>query len=182
MLPRHSRLSRIYRRLTRRQPNRKAQWSQIASLRHAGTVGHPRSRLSDPVVLTPDEETQPQFPLVEDWLEPAPGADEQQNSSARGGDASGLISQKTTAATVISLMLLFLGCAYAAFAGFVQFHSMPLARWGCWGALISIAAAGAGIRLATTPGWRTLGARFATISILSLGMLFVLLVSKGLGA
>jgi hypothetical protein len=92
------------------------------------------------------------------------------------------LSQKTTTPAIISLMLLFLGCAYAAFAGFVQFQSMSLARWGCWGAIISIAAAGAGIRLSTTPGWRVWSARFATVSILSLGTLFVLLVSKGLGA
>ena len=181
MLPRRSRMSRLYRRLTRRQPNRKAQWTQISSLRHAGGVGYPKPRAAEPVVLTPDEETQPQIPVVEDWLEPAPGADEQQNSSGRNGNAS-LLRQKATNAAIISLMLLFLGCAYAAFAGFVQFHSMTLARWGCWGAVICIAVAGAGIRLATIPRWRVWGARFATVSILSLGTLFVLLVSAGLGA
>jgi len=181
MLPRRPRMSRLYRRLTRRQPNRKAQWTEISGLRHAGSVGYPKPRASEPVVLTPDEEPQPQIPLVEDWVEPAPWADEQPKSSQRAGNA-GLLRQKSTNAAIVSLMLLFLGCAYAAFAGFVQFHSMTLARWGCWGALICIAVAGAGIRLSTIPRWHVWGARFAAVSILSLGTLFVLLVSKGLGA
>ena len=175
MLSRRSRISRIYRRLTRRQPNRKAQWNQILSLRHAGDVGYPKPRPQS-VFLTRDQETQPYVPLVEEWVEPAPGADEK--PATKNGPA--FLTEKTTNAAIVSLMLLFLGCAFAAFAGFVQFHSMTLARWGCWGAVISIAAAGAGIRLSTVPRWRAFSSRFATASIVSLGTLFVVLVSKGL--
>jgi len=177
MSPRRSRISRLYRRITRRQPNRKGQWNQISSLRHTGGIGYPKAHVNA-VFLTRDEETQPQVPLVEEWAEPAPGADEKPAQKK----ASSFLTEKTSTAAIISLMLLFLGCAYAAFAGFVQFHSMPLARLGCWGAVISIAAAGAGIRLATTPGWRMWAARFTTVSIVSLGTLFVVLVSKGFGA
>ena len=180
MLQRRTRIGRLYRRLTRRQPNRKAQWGQISSLRHAGGIGYPKPQ-PHTVFLTLDEETQPQIPMVEEWVEPAPGAD-QQSPASRPTKDSGLLTQTTTTAAIISLMLLFLGCAYAAFAGFVQFHSMTLARWACWGALTSIVAAGLGIRIATTPAWRSWGTRFTAISILSLGTLFVFLVSKGLAA
>jgi hypothetical protein len=180
MLPRRSRIGRIYRRITRRQPNRKAQWNQISSLRHAGGIGYPKTR-PRPAVLTRDEETQPQTPLVEEWAEPAPYADEKPEQPGERKE-KGLFSSRTSTAAMVSLMLLFLGCAYAAFAGFVQFQNMTLARWGCWGAVICIAAAGAGLRLATTPRWRMWGTRLATASIVSMGALFVVLVSKGFGA
>ncbi len=181
MLPRRSRISRLYRRITRRKPNRKAQWNQISNLRHAGSIGYPKSR-PRPAVLTRDEEIQLQAPLVEEWVEPAPYADEPPVAPSRDAVNPGFLSNKTSTAAIVSLMLLFLGCAYAAFAGFVQFQNMTLARWGCWGAVICIVAAGAGIRLATTPKWRMWGTRFTTISMVSLATLFVLLVSKGLGA
>src|SRR5579864_1043949 len=40
MRPRRSRIQRIYRHLTRRAPNRAAQWVQIAGLRSQGKPGH----------------------------------------------------------------------------------------------------------------------------------------------
>src|SRR5690348_15720034 len=41
MRARRSRFTRIYHRLTRRAPNRRAQWQQIGKLRPNGSMGHP---------------------------------------------------------------------------------------------------------------------------------------------
>jgi len=54
MKPRRSRFNRIYRRLTRRAPNRQAQWRQISTLRAPGSAGYP-AREACRRVYVPDE-------------------------------------------------------------------------------------------------------------------------------
>jgi hypothetical protein len=172
MKPRRSRISRIYRHLTRRAPNRKAQWRQISQLRSHGSVGcptHERPRAAYVPELkepwsAPENASEPQ-----EWFVAVPREPERQVS--RRQDGTGPL------VAVLSTSLFLMGCAYAAFAGYLLSVKPPAAYCAVAASIISLLAAGIGISLAASPAYRAYCARVLGTAVISLTALYGVLVA-----
>jgi hypothetical protein len=76
------------------------------------------------------------------------------------------------AVAVVSVLLFLLGCAFAAYSGYILSRSGLFACFGIVGAVASILAAGIGVCLAASPSYRPSSGRFAALSMMSLSALF----------
>ena len=181
MAPRRSRFSRICRRLTRRAPNRQAQWQQIATLRGHGAPGH-LARPARASVYVPEYEP-PELPVdpphryhepesvltpVED-VRPAP---DPAPTSTPGGSAA-------LAALTASLFLL--ACAYAAFSGYMHSYDDGFASLGILGAVGSLLAAGIGVCLAASGLRRRYSGKFLTLCAITLAGMYAVLLLFAIG-
>jgi hypothetical protein len=173
MRARRSRFTRICHRLTRRLPNRRAQWQEIGQLRPHGSMGHPTVALTMQAQESRprgyDHYAEPiEAPLNMDTLEILPELDPMNTASRpdRGG----------AAIAVLTAALFLLACAYAAFSGYMHSYDDGFAYLGILGAVGSLLAAGVGICLAASGMRRRLSSRFLSVCALSLaGMYGVLL-------
>jgi hypothetical protein len=172
MTPRRSRISRIYRHLTRRTPNRKTQWKQISQLRPHGSPGCPSTDIprracvpdgTDLWTEPPDNES-----TLEEWL-PMPPAQAAEESDGRRG--SGAI------VAVLSTALFLLGCAYAAFAGYLLTVRATAAYVAVMASTASLAAAVIGITMASSPRRREQAGRFLGLSMISLVAVYGVLLA-----
>lgn len=177
MRPRRSRISRIYRRMTRRSAMRR-QWKQIRQLRPQGALGHPA------------ENCRPQFymraaPVIEelgdfhltDWrpetmpLQPLEPTEEKTSGSRSIPTGLGAV-----AALAISLFML--ACAYSGFSGYMHASNNRLAWIGVIGAACCLAAAGTGVGLCASKSQRHHSGRLLGVAAVFLASLYgVLLIS-----
>ena len=168
MRPRRTRFSRIYHRLTRRAPNRQAQWKQISSLRTHGSLGYPVHEIRRHVYV-PSERTVDLSPAVRDEPEfverRAPVKREREPSSAGG-----------VAVASLTASLFLLACAYAAFTGYAHSYDDGFAYLGILGAVGSLLAAGIGICLAASNFRRRYSGRLLSACAISLAALYGVLL------
>ena len=179
MKPRRSRFNRIYRRLTRRAPNRQAQWRQISALRAPGAPGYP-ARQTCRRVYVPDELVEEASfepgaifqPSEPDVAEPRNRARVEPEAGHGGGAAA-------VAALIASLFLL--ACAYAAFSGYMHSYDEGFAYLGILGAVGSLLAAGIGICLAASGLRRRYSGKFLSACAISLATLYGMLLFFAVG-
>lgn len=177
MRPRRMRISRIYRHLTRREPNRNAQWQQISLLRPHGSPGH-LARAPGQKAYVPKQP--PTFSFAPEeaaaQFEPFAPVDERERCRCEGAGEE--INGGIIAALATSLFLL--GCAYAAFAGYVLSLNSSFAYLGVLGSVISLLAAGIGICLAASSAYGRFSGKFLSVSVISMATLYGLLLCAGL--
>lgn len=177
MRARRSRISRLYRKITRRTPNRQAQWKEIHQLRgHAcGGAASASVRYQAYLPETAQWAGEPQVEEVtlEEWTTPG---DEPVEPAEEAGDKS-----QTAAVALLSVSLFLLGCAYAALAGYVLAYNAKIASVAVLGGVGALAAAGVGIALSGSPKYHRTSARFLGLSTASMAALYVLLMLTSLG-
>ena len=173
MKPRRSRFGRIYHRLTRWTPNRRAQWHQIGTLRPHGSVGRPVPAGQGRVHVSARwEHEQPlSLEFQTAWPEPEsinsrPGPESLQEVSPGSGAA--------VAALTASLFLL--ACAYAAFSGWMHSYDDGFAYLGILGAVGSLLAAGIGVCLAASELRRRHSGKFLSVCAISLAAMYGVLL------
>lgn len=168
MTPRRTRFSRIYRRLTRRTPDRKAQWKQISNLRSHSSLGHRTVEIRRHVYLT-SERVIDLSPVVRDRSEfveeRVPVKHEREPASAGG-----------VAVAALTASLFLLACAYAAFTGYAHSYDDGFAYLGILGAVGSLLAAGIGICLAASNFRRRYSGRLLSACAISLAALYGVLL------
>jgi hypothetical protein len=177
MRPQRSRIGRIYRHLTRRTPNRRAQWQQVVQLRPHGSLGNPmgnsmttrprRARASGNESRWVGPETGELN--ATDWLPVAPseGANPVRlRQDGRGGLAA-----------VLSTSLFLMGCGYAAFAGYLLSIRPAAAYCAVAASIISLLVAGIGISLAASERYRRESSRLLGVSLILLAAFYGVLIA-----
>jgi len=179
MKPRRSRFNRIYRRLTRRAPNRQAQWRQISTLRAPGSAGYP-AREACRRVYVPDElAVAPFFESGAMFQPPERDAPESRNKTQIEPEVGPGGGAAAVAALTASLFLL--ACAYAAFSGYMHSYDEGFAYLGILGAVGSLLAAGIGICLAASRLRRRHSGKFLSACAISLATLYGMLLFFAVG-
>jgi hypothetical protein len=146
MNARRSRFTRICRRLTRRTPDRRAQWNQISQLRPHGSAGHPIGKTTTFASIPCEPATeQPAFlaPASDDSLFADPPLEEKRVVShppVRGRVLAG----------TLAVVLFLLGCAFAALSGFAHTSNDTIAGVGIIASIFAMSAALAGVLMATS--------------------------------
>lgn len=171
MISRRSRIGRIYRHLTHRTPNRRAQWKQIVHMRPQGPPGNPsatRRQVSVPShecnwVPAKTQETE-----VPQWLPAEPAATE--GKIPEQGHGSGAL------VAVLSTSLFLMGCGYAAFAGYLLSFKPTAAYCAVAASIVSLLAAGIGISLAASERHRRYSGQVLGIAVMAMAAIYGILV------
>lgn len=174
MRPRRSRFVRIYHRLTRRRPNRRAQWQEIATLRTHGSIGHP-ARSSRSRVYVPEESASLEPAYLSQHPDPPEGP-EYLDLSSESQPAADSASGSGVAVAALTAALFLLACAYAGFSGYVHAYDDSFAYLGILGAIGCLVAAGVGICLAASGLRRRYSGRFLSACAISLAALYGMLL------
>jgi hypothetical protein len=173
MRPRRSRFSRIYHRITRRAPNRRKQWEQVATLRPHGSPGSPVSACTKMYApYQPHEQTMIPSASI---IEPAYGSllsEPIESSSAPEPTDHGSV---ITLAVMVTWVFL-LACAFAGYAGYMHSRKDAYALLGILGAVASLLTAAASLFIAAGPGGRTASNRFLLIGAVLLAAALGLLI------
>lgn len=168
MRARRSRFVRVYHRLTRRAPNRRAQWGQIGELRPHGSAGHPAATLT---LHAPQlgSVRRPIRDCQEIQLEDGDELELIAEHPAAPEAASGIAAIAT-----LTALLFLLACAYAAFSGYTHTYDNALAYLAILGSVGCLMSAGTGICLAALGLGRRAVTRFLAVCGGSLTLLYAL--------
>ena len=182
MRPRRSRFIRIYHRLTRRTPDRRAQWRQI---RGPGNAKSYDSRSDKAVRSCATTTQQERLASAERIFLPADRAFESLNLPPQSQylhDSTGNGPPRGALAAALAASLFLLACAYAAFSGWMHSSDNSLTWLGLAGAALSLLSAALGISLTGSSLPQGYIHRFLGVSAVGLAAAYGLLLFVAVAA